>query len=221
MDVDTENNIYVIIRFQERESDDQSWSFELFVFDETGEKKLESPLPFHQSIAWPKVRMAINKSMEIAILDCHEKVLYVGSECVEENSFKVDKTLCLNELDIGWCLSYIKVMLADFNGTKVIAADNKSLHIYRGNGQLERHIKIAKEHGYIDSVTINHVTKYILVKTHQPPGNRSLLIFSETGELLDSLYLGSSRWICFAELTSHPNGPVALVGKRGALFLQL
>jgi hypothetical protein len=50
----------------------------------------------------------------------------------------------------------------------------------------------------------------------------SLLRFSETGEVTDSLYLRSaSRWLEYARITSHLNGPVALVGETGATLLQL
>ncbi len=70
----------------------------------------------------------------------------------------------------------------------------------------------------IYSVAINHVTKRILVKMRA--GN--LLSFSETGELIDSLSLQSSKWTHYAGLTSHPNGPVALVDYYSrAVLLQL
>ncbi len=220
MDIDTEDNIYVIIKFQESENDDQSWSFKLFIFDENGNKKLESPLPFHQNSRRPKVRTAINKDGKIAILDCQEKILYIGNVCEEMNSFKVDRIFCLFGLYIQGFISYVNVWFSDFNGTKVIVADNYTVYIYTENAQLQCKIKISKEHGFIDSVAINHVTKRILVKTYQPPGRRSLLRFSNTGELIGSLYLGSSRWICLAGLVSHPNGPVALVCKNEAVLLE-
>ncbi len=220
MDIDTEDNIYVIIKFQESENNDQSWSFKLFIFDENGNKKLESPLPFQQNSRRPKVRMAINKDGKIAILDCQEKILYIGNVCGEMNSFKVDRTFCVFGLYIQGLISYVNVWFSDFNGTKVIVADNYTVYIYTENGQLQCEIKITEEHGFIDSVAINHVTKRILVKTYQPPGRRSLLRFSNTGELIGSLYLGSSRWICLAGLMSHPNGPVALVCKNEAFLLE-
>ncbi len=100
----------------------------------------------------------------------------------------------------------------------MIVSDWHTVYIYTENGQLQRKIKIPKEHGSeIFSVAINHVTKRILVKMCKG----SLLSFSETGELIYSLSLESRKWTHYTELTSHPNGPVALVGKTGALFLQM
>ncbi len=93
MDIDVEDNIYVITTFQE--SDDEPWSFKLFIFDKNGNKKLESPLPFLQG-SLQAVRMAINKDGKIAILKWETKVLYIGNVCIEQNSFKVDKSFSLN-----------------------------------------------------------------------------------------------------------------------------
>ncbi len=158
--------------------------------------------------------MAVNKDGKIAILNCETKVLYVGNVCIEQNSFKVDKSFSLNELSIQEYFSNVR--FSDCNETKVIAADKYTVYIYTENGQLQRKIKIPKEHGSgICSVATNHVTKRILVKMYKG----SLLSFSETGELIDSLNLESSEWSHDACLISHPNGPVALVGRTGAVFL--
>ncbi len=212
MDIDVEDNIYVITAFQK--SDGQLLSLKLFIFDKNGNKKLETPLPFHIRSRSSEVSMAINKDGRIAILDGEKKTLYIGNACVKLNSFQVENNFWLNEL-----LENSSVVL-DFDGTKVVAAAQHRSHvyIYTENGQLQSKFKIPEEHGYIDSVAINHVTKRILVKTFIPT---SLLSFSSTGELIDSLCLGSSEWIIDAELTSHPNGPVALVGETGASLIHL
>ena len=213
MDIDVEDNIYVITTFQE--SYDGPPRFKLCIFDKNGNKKLESPLPFLQG-SLTTVRMAVNKIDKIAILNIKTKVLYIGNVCIEQNSFKVDKSLSLKELSIQSIFSHVNVRFSDCSGTKVIAADDYTVYIYTENGQLQREIKIPKEHGsVIYSVAINHVTKRILVKMRA--GN--LLSFSETGELIDSLSLESSKWTHYAYLTSHLNGPVALVGDSRAVLL--
>jgi hypothetical protein len=218
MDIDAEDNMYLIIKF--RENDNQFEIFKLFIFNENGSKKLECPLPFDRSSYEATVRMAIDKNGKIAVFYCKEKILYIGD--VERNTFEVQKRLHLREVDImaHFFSSYAKVRFADFSGTKIIAADYHAVSVYSVNGQLEREITVPEEHGTIDSVAINHVTKRILVKTYHPSG-RSLLSFSENGELIERLYLGSSEWIKEAEIISHPKGPVALVGKIGAALIQL
>ena len=210
MDIDAEDNLYVIAGF--REGDDESWSFKLFIFDENGNKNLESPLPFLQYSILKGVRMAINKDGKIAILNCEENILYIGDVCVELNSFKVDKSFSINK--------YINaVRFSSFDGT-IIAANIFTVYIYTENGELQREIERPTGYmGYIDTVAINHVTKRILVISRAP--DCSLLSFSETGELQDSLCLGSRAWIDRAKLKSHPNGPVALVGETRATLLQL
>ncbi len=217
MVVDAEDNIYVITAFQK--SDDQLWSLKLFIIDKHGNKKFESPLPFHVSSP-SKVSMAINKDGRIAIFEPEMKTLYIGKACVKPNSFQVEKKFPLRELSNHPYDQNINpgICFADFNGTKVIAADGYTgVYIYTENGQLESKIKIPEEHGFIHSAAINHVTKRILVKTY----DTSLLSFSETGKLIDSLCFRSSEWIENARLTSHPNGPVALIGYPGAALIQL
>ena len=214
MNIDAEDNIYVITAFQK--SDEQLWSLKLFIFEKNGNKKLETPLPFQISSAYSsEVIMAINEDGRIAILDRDKKTLYIGNTCVKLNSFQVEKIFSFSEVREN-----CSVVLA-FDGTKVVAAAEYSSHvyiIYTENGQLQSKFKIPQGHEFIVSVAINHVTKRILVKTLFPT---SLLSFSSTGELIDSLCLESSEWIKRAKLTSHPNGPVALVGVTGAFLIQL
>ena len=219
MDIDAKDNIYLLTRF--RESDGQILSFKLFIFYENGYKKLESSLPFLPTSILP-VCLAINKDGKIGILNCEEKMMFIGDVCDELNSFKVEISFSLKEVDImtDFFLSYVGVKFADFTGTNIIAADYHAISVYSGNGQFQRKIELVEEHGSIESFAIDHVTKRILVKTYHPSGRR-LLSFSETGELIDSLYLGSSEWIKNADLRSHPNGPVALVDKIGAALIQL
>ena len=208
MDIDAEDNIYVITTLRGSHG---SWRFKLFIFDKNGNKKSETPLLFLQGFR-KRVSMAINKDGKVAILNWKTKVLYVENVYFEQNCFS------LNELSTQEFFSRVNVRFLDCNGTKVIAADEHTVYIYTENGQLQRKVKIPEEHGSgIGSVAINHVTERILVKMYEG----SLLSFSETGELIDSLNLESSEWSHAANLTSHPNGPVALVGETGAVLLEM
>ncbi len=216
VNIDSEDNIYVIIVFN-----GHIRSLKLFVFDENGNKKLESSLPFHISSCAKNVSMAINKDgTKIAILDCEEKTMYIGNACLKLNSFQIEKYFPLNEFT-NKCSRFLSICFSDFNGTKLIAGDGDTVYICARNGQLERKFKIPEGHGIIwSSVAVNHITRNILVQTENLQGRR-LLSFSETGELTDSLCLGSGECINYAKLTSHPNGPVALVGETGAALIQL
>ena len=73
----------------------------------------------------------------------------------------------------------------------------------------------------INSVTINHVLKHIVVKKKNYSSGHSLMSFSKTGKLIGRLFLGSIEWIESAYLTSHPNGAVTSVGTKGAVLLQM
>ena len=215
LDIDAENNIYLITVFYR--SDEKLWSFKLFIFDENGKKKLESPLPFHHESFDRGPRMAISKDRKIAILDCQQKTLYIQKMSIEEYLSKFKKRLSFIQVEIKGRF-FVKIMFADFSSRKIIVVDQFNIHIYTDNGQLERKIDTLKELGcLLSSAAINHVMKRILVKCNSSSGSS----YSETGELMDSLNLGSSPWIRDAKLTSHLNGPVALVGETEAALLQL
>ena len=215
MDVDEEDNIYVITAFQERE--DETWRFNLFITDANGNKKHECPLPFVQKTILPTVSMAI-KERKIAILDRENKMVYIGNVCVELNArYEVEKSLHVKDF-------VKKIRFSYFKGIKIIVLGLKTIYIYTENGELEREIAISEEYGPGQSLAINHVTQRILIKTGRSkkwPKYFSLLQFSESGELLESLCLGSLQshnWLHNAVLTSHVNGSVVLVGYRQAAY---
>ena len=139
IDIDNEDNVHVVIRFQE--SDVHTWSFKLFVFDKKGNKKLESLLSFRQS-SLKRVYVAVHRDRKIAILNCEKKTLHIGNADVQLNTFKVDKSLSLDELDINRFTARINVTFADFSGTKIIAADCHIVYIYTENGQLQHKVDI-------------------------------------------------------------------------------
>ena len=60
-----ENQLFIIEGF--RQYDDQPWKYTLHIFDENGNKKRESRLPFHQTASlWPYMHVAVNKNWKVA-----------------------------------------------------------------------------------------------------------------------------------------------------------
>ncbi|XP_028406532.1 uncharacterized protein LOC114529008 [Dendronephthya gigantea] len=235
MDIDAEDNLYVITAF--RESDDQPWSYKLMIFDENGEKKLESLLPFENTVINKYrqfklmaeyngqmfrglrvdifgyvVPIAVNNDKMIAVFDREKQILHVGTSC-KTNSFEVHNSFHLKELSDR--VNMIRFL--DNNGTKIIAAGylKDCFYIYTENGELERKVMIPKKYGYIYSVAINYITKRILVITN---GGRYLCSFSETGELKDDVEL---EFLSFVKIISNLHGAVALVWEQRVTFLQL
>ncbi|XP_028406525.1 uncharacterized protein LOC114529004 [Dendronephthya gigantea] len=213
MDIDAEDNLYVITAF--RESDDQPWNFELLIFDEHGDKKLESLLPFQHGSAHD-VRVAVNNDKKIAVVEPGKQILHVGTSC-KTDSFIVDNSFHLKELfDRVRAIRFL-----DNNGTKIIVAYWHCFYIYTENGELERKVMMPEEYEGLDSVAINYVTKQILVKTGWE--NIHLCSFSDTGELKDNVCLESKveyTELGNAKIISNPHGAVALVKLWRVLFLQ-
>ena len=205
MDVDEEDNIYVITAFQER--DDKTWRFNLFTFHASENKKLECPLDFVQKRCWPEVSMTVKNKRKIAISDYENKMVYIGNVCGVELNPYVEETR-LHVKDVR------KIRFSYFNGLKIIVLGLRAIYIYAEN-EIEREIEIPST--LSQSLAINHVTHRIITKTRF-----SLLEFSESGELRKSLGLGYAYpWMCDAVLTSHLNGPVVLVGYKQAAYIEV
>ena len=204
MNIDAKDNIYLVAGFRERSY--QQWRFILFVFDKNGNKMLEFLTPFHQNNLQCS-SIAINKEGKIAIFDSERKMLHIGNL-----NTKFNESIHLNEISGR----FVDIQYLD---TKLIVVSNPkdTVYVYTDDGQLEHKFKIPERSSHVHSVAINYVTKRILVKMR----DMELFTFSETGELLCNLYLGTSEWIRNAMLASHPNGSIALVCFTEAAFLQL
>ena len=109
MDIDAEDNIYLITEFH----------CKMFVFDENGNKRFETSLHFLPSFQDRKY-MALNKDGKIAILDYVEKTIYVRKVCLEQNLYEVEKRLFPIQVEMLnlKIMLYLKILLADFNSTK-------------------------------------------------------------------------------------------------------
>ena len=195
------------------------------IFDANGNKKLECPLPFQlRRNFWPalSVSMAKTKHRKIAILDRNIEMVYIGNVCVELNAYEVEKSFHVED-------HVEKIRFSNFNGIKMIALGWRTIYIYTENGELEREIEIPREFGNGQSLAIHHITQRILITTLLYEKSfatmfryLSLLQFSESGELLDSLCLSSCDWLSdYGNLTSHFNDSVVLVGERKAAYLEL
>ena len=214
MDIDAEDNVYVIMAF--RESDDQLYSFKLLVFDKHGDKKLESLLPF-QCEYFCDVCMAINNDKKIAVVDMENQILRIGTLC-KTDSFEVDNSFHIHKSSGN----EQAIRFLDDNGTKIIFANSGDcFYIYTENGELERKVIIPEEYRGIWSVAINYITKRILVMA----GVESVYLcsFSEAGELKNNVYLGREKYdiFLFDKVISNPHGAVALVKEWRVIFLQL
>ncbi len=215
MDIDAEDNLYVVAAFRENGS---QYGDKLCIFDKDGNGKLKCLLPIVlQNSSYVKLPMAVDKDGEIAILNCDEKNLYTGN-VHDELHLKKFKLKTRNEL---FHTSRGNMRFSDFDGTNIIAAAKTAVNIFTEEGVLQRKIKIPEGYGSIASVAVNHGKNRILIQTSILAGRFSLLSFSETGELMESLCLKSCDWIEYSKVISHPNGKVAIVGETGAALLQL
>ena len=94
------------------------------------------------------------------------------------------------------------------------------MHIIKMDGKLKHEVQVEATTNYMQSLNVafNHVSKTILVSLYSSEHNISLFIFSSTGELLYDFKIPA--WY-FHKLTSHINGPAALIDNEKVMMLQM
>ena len=101
-------------------------------------------------------------------------------------------------------------------------SDKKSLVMYiiTIDGKIKLEAQVPRKTGYVCStnVVFNHVNKTILVSLYSCRDEISLFVFSKTGELLYDFKIPGWN---YHQLTSHPNGPIALVDNYEVKMFQM
>ena len=89
------------------------------------------------------------------------------------------------------------------------------------DGQLKHEEQVPTNTGLVGytNVVFNHVNKTVLASLYSIGRRISLFVFSKTGELLYDFKI-PAQYYCH-QLTSHPNGPVALVSTCEVKMLQM
>ena len=86
------------------------------------------------------------------------------------------------------------------------------------DGKIKHEVQVPVTFGFLISINVvfNHVNKTIFVSLSV--NWASLFIFSKTGELLYDFEIPG--W-CFQQLTSHPNGRIAIVDGDKVMMLHM
>ena len=201
MDVDREDNIYVITSSKELEY--ESLKFHLFIFDSNGNKKLECTLPFVQNHFVSAVSIAINLPGRLAIVDRVNKVMYIGNACVNSNAYNVEKTFNVKEVPLSIHFSSRNARVLNLNKRKIIVLAWHSVYVYTENGKLEKEIKIPHKYGAGKSLEVDHATKHIRIETWNPvmtDNNDDVIQFSESEKLLDTFSVALKGQLFKADL---------------------
>ena len=197
--IDNDDNVYVITCFRHQ----TFFNYKLWVFDSTGELKRDCILDFLTSrhIVGITAQIKIIK-MFILIKRTEDEHVYI---C--DTNGKLKFSFALKER-IG------QVFLSNSCENEIIVGQAQTVYVYTYEGNLRRQIKLPKDHK-IYGLAFNEITKNIIVLS-KDTYCMHIMSYDETNDM-KTLLLSSE--MCLCNLISHPKGLVALIDKKGGLFI--
>ena len=218
--IDEYDNVYIVIENPSR-YENVPTQYKLLKINENGDTISDRALDI---IAKPEsLQMTVTKDGKLVIYSDAIKGVYICDSTNAEKDYKFPLPLKdLHPDDIR----ELSLTVSDQNEIICIFSkynDDKSfvMSIITMDGQLKHEEQVPTNTGYVRSLNVvfNHVNKTILVSIYPCYRDRILLfVLSKTGELLYEFKTPGWDW---HELTSHPNGPIALVDNYEVKMLQM
>ena len=217
--VDENDNVYVVIEIYSRDKNVPT-RYKLSTFDENGKEIAGRALGIIKSLWSPQ--MTVTKDGKLVIYCDAIKSMYICDSTSAETDYKFPlllKDVRPDDIDkLSFTISDKNEIICTF----LKSSDAKFvMRIITMDGKLKHDVdvpKIITSRQQSGSVVFNHLNKTILVSLSHLEREISLFTFSNTGELLYKFKIPG--WP-FHQLTSHPNGPIALVGDARVMMLQM
>ena len=219
--VDENDNVYIVIVIYSRNENEQ---YKLLKINENGDTISDRALDIIKKLKSPQ--MTVSKDGKLVIYCDAIKSMYI---CDSTNA-KKDYTFPLPLKDVRPDdICKLRLTVSDQNEIICVFSkysDQKSfvMYIITIDGELKHDQTNIRYERCATNVVFNHVRKTILVSFSTEYNDRiSLLVFSKTGELLYEFKIpGWYGWYYRSyQLTSHPNGPIALVDYDKVKMLQM
>ena len=218
--VDENDNVYVVIEIYSRDKNVPT-QYKLLTFDKNGKAIADRALGIIKFLLSPQ--MTVTKDAKLVIYCDHTKSMYICDSTSAEKDYKFPlllKDVRSDDSDkLSFTISDQNEIICTF--LKSIDANAFVMRIITMDGKLKHDVdvpEIITSRQQSVSVVFNHVNKTILVSLSHLEREISLFTFSNTGELLYKFKIPG--WP-FHQLTSHPNGPIALVGDVRVMMLQM
>jgi hypothetical protein len=209
--IDKNNHVYVVRSVKTRKNkDDVKLSYVLNVLDEKYDAiQEECMLDFVEKRFFDMIRIAVNTDNNITMIIDNDPHVYVCDNNGQlQNKFACDSGL-LTSLGIS-------------ERNEIVRSSRylNAVHIYSEEGDLKSTLKLPEDHR-IRGVAFHHFIRKILVLTFvEEKYSCFLLCYTEAGELEKTTFLykyNGNEY--YPKITSHPDGPVAIVGEQSIMFI--
>ncbi|CAB3989647.1 Hypothetical predicted protein [Paramuricea clavata] len=211
--VDNNNNIHVVKRLEIRTGNgDVKRLCALNVLDNNYKVTHDCALDFlGEATVLDWVNVAINKNNNIILIKHADPNVYVCDNTGHlKRKFKRDSCRIPS------------LSISEQNQIITPSDDHKAVYMFTEKGNLQSTMKLPEGH-WFRGVAFHHVIGKIAVLSYVKQKNSYfLLCYSETGELDTSTFFNmgtTSSEEYDSYMTSHPSGPVVVVGKKSITFI--
>jgi hypothetical protein len=209
--VGSDDSLHAVTRYKTEDS----FYYKLYVFDANLDRVqqqvflecLTGPGESHHSVC---IALDPNKNIFITKQD-DAKVFIFDCNGNAKNSFTLQSWNLIKDLKISTTGDVIAVELV-----------GKTVGIYTEDGALKEEITLPSLHK-VCGLAFDHIDNKIIVLAEVLTGcfhEYRLLSYSECGELVKTLVLPRQKGSTGYRITSHPNGPLAVVHGTGAIFIR-
>ena len=218
--VDENDNVYIVIEIFSRQENIPA-QYKLLTFDKNGNPIANRALDIIEKLYMWAQQMSVTKHGKLVIYSYLIKSMYICDSTNAEKDYKIPlplKNVCPEDIkEQSFTVSDQNEIIYTF----VKQSDDKSffMHIITMDGKVKHEVQVPVTSVCLHSIHVvfNHVNKTILVSLSGFK-TTSLFVFSKTDELLYDFEIPD--W-GFHQLTSHPNGPIAMVDDRRVMMLQM
>ena len=222
--INEENDVYLVVF--EKTSENVDGHVALYMLDEHCTRvKHKSTLQFLSKLSefrFKSVKMGINKNNNIVITPALRDDDYVYI-CDNTGQLKHKFVWEGSKHERGDKM----ISISDKNEEVILAAMfGNNVDLYTEEGKLKMTLKLPADH-QVHGVAFHFIVRKIIVLSrlgdypNLDDDSFFLHCYSETGKLENSTFLCKKRISCFLEfaMTSHPSGPVAVVGEESITYI--
>ena len=219
--INDENDMYLLIF--EKTSENVDGNVALYILDEHYTRvKHENTLHFLSKLSefrFRMVEMALNKNnIVITPALCDDQYVYICDNTgLLKHKFVWERSKQKSE--------FKKISISDKNEVILALMSENNVYLYTEEGKLKMTLKLSAGHE-VHGVAFHFIVRKIIVLSRLMDypyldGSFFLHSYSETGKLENSTFLCEKRISYFLEfaMTSHPSGPVAVVGRESITYI--
>ena len=219
--INEENDVYLVVF--EKTSENLDGHIALYILDEHYTRvKHKSTLQFLSKLSefrYKYVKMAINKNNNVVIYVCVDHFVYI---CDNTGQLKHKFVWERSKQEVG----YEMTSISDKNEVILAAMCGNNVDLYTEEGKRKMTLELPARHK-VRGVAFHFIVRKIIVLSslkyfpNLDGVSYFLHCYSETGKLENSMCLCEKEISYFLEfaMTSHPSGPVAVVGEGSITYI--